>query len=146
MPGSNYKFLVLCFLPFFFTCISSANQPLESGGYSSTLISQDVYPRVFFFRASERPGKDPGLSYQKWEAAFERLMGIMGKVQDEEIPGLSKRNIDFFTRFKKRHPDQVVLMHYNGPRSPFRIRRLLLRSLDLLQWLHDSFRCSSPPG
>ena len=114
MSDSNYKFSILCFLPFFFTCISSANQPLEPGGYSSTLISQDVYPRVFFFRASERPGKDLGLTYHKWEAAFERLMGIMGKVQDEEIPGLSKRNIDFFTRFKKRNPDQVVLMHYNG--------------------------------
>ena len=114
MPDSHDRFFVFCFLPFFFTCISSANQPLEPGGYFTTLISQDVYPRVFFFRASERPGKDPGLSYQKWEAAFERLMGIMGKVQDEEIPGLSKRNIEFFTRFKKRHPDQIVLMHYNG--------------------------------
>ena len=41
-------------------------------------------------------------------------MGIEGKVLDEEIPGRSIRNIDFFTRFKKRHPKQLVLLHFNG--------------------------------
>lgn len=112
--GSICIFFVLSFVIILSACTSSAHESLEHVGYSSTLISREVYPRVFFFRASEQPGKNLSLTYQDWEAAFERLMGIMGKVQNEEIPGLSKRNIDFFTRFKKRHPDQVVLMHYNG--------------------------------
>ncbi len=41
-------------------------------------------------------------------------MGIEGKTLDEEIPGRSRRNIDFFTRFKSRFPQQLVLLHYNG--------------------------------
>lgn len=111
---SIYIFLVISIVLILMACTSSVHAALKHGGYSSTMISQEIYPRVFFFRASEQPGKNPSLAYQDWEVAFERLMGIMGKVQDEEIPGLSKRNIDFFTHFKKRHPDQIVLMHYNG--------------------------------
>jgi hypothetical protein len=111
---STCKILVLGIVLILLACTSSVHAALNHGGYSSTIISQEIYPRVFFFRASEQPGKNPNLTYQNWEKAFERLMGIIGKVQDEEIPGLSKRNIDFFTRFKKRHPDQIVLMHYNG--------------------------------
>ena len=41
-------------------------------------------------------------------------MGIEGKALDEEIPGLQKRNTEFFTRFKHNHPEQMVLLHYNG--------------------------------
>jgi hypothetical protein len=41
-------------------------------------------------------------------------MGIIGKVLDEEVPGRSRYNIEYFTRFKRRHPEQVVLLHYNG--------------------------------
>jgi len=37
----------------------------------------------------------------------------MGKTLDEEIPGRSA-NIPHFTRFKKAHPEQLVLLHYNG--------------------------------
>jgi hypothetical protein len=41
-------------------------------------------------------------------------MGIEGKVLDEEVPGRSARNIEFFTKFKKNHPEQLVLLHCNG--------------------------------
>jgi len=41
-------------------------------------------------------------------------MGIQGKVLDEEVPKTSANNIELFTRFKKRHPEQMVLLHYNG--------------------------------
>ncbi|MCK5175740.1 MAG: hypothetical protein KAR47_20260, partial [Planctomycetes bacterium] len=43
-----------------------------------------------------------------------RLMGIEGKVLEEEVVGRSIYNIDFFTRFKQRHPEQLVLLHFNG--------------------------------
>lgn len=77
-------------------------------------ILQEDYPRVFFFRQSEGYAAQPAISYEKWENTFEKLMGIEGKVLDEEVIGREKRNIDFFTRFKKSSPEQLVLLHFNG--------------------------------
>ena len=77
-------------------------------------ILEPSYPRAFFFRASESPSGNPRITFEGWNASFSRLMGIEGKTLDEEVPGRSSRNIDFFTRFKKLHPDQLVLLHYNG--------------------------------
>ncbi len=73
------------------------------------------YPRVFYFRASEAAcsvRRYP--TYESWERNFDRLMGIMGKCLDEECIGRMPRNPEFFTRFKLRHPKQVVLLHFNG--------------------------------
>jgi len=72
------------------------------------------YPRAFFFRAAEGFAANRRIPYARWEATFSRLMGIEGKVLDEEVPGRSVRNVEFFTRFKRAHPDQLVLLHYNG--------------------------------
>ncbi len=71
------------------------------------------YPRAFFFRASESVAAKAGVTYESWRDEFSRLSGIIGKTLDEEVPGRSK-NIDFFTRFKKDNPEQVVLLHLNG--------------------------------
>ncbi len=62
---------------------------------SLAVVSGD-YPRVFFFRGSEGAAANPGVTYERWERDFSRLMGIMGKVLEEEIPGRSVRNVDFF--------------------------------------------------
>jgi len=73
------------------------------------------YPRVFYFRASESAcstGRYP--TYESWERNFDGLMGIMGKCLMEECLGREPRNPEFFTRFKQRHPGQVVLLHFNG--------------------------------
>ena len=80
---------------------------------SLRVVSGD-YPRVFFFRGSEGAAANPHVTYERWERDFSRLMGIMGKVLEEEIPGRSLRNIDFFTQMKRRNPEQAVLLHYNG--------------------------------
>lgn len=72
------------------------------------------YPRAFFFRASESLAANPKTSYEAWDADFSRLMGIMGKALDEEVLGREARNPEFFTRFKRAHPEQVVLLHLNG--------------------------------
>ena len=77
-------------------------------------VLQDDYPRAYFFRASEALAADPKISYAQWDQTFSRLMGIEGKALDEEVPGRSRRNIAWFTRFKRAHPDQLVLLHYNG--------------------------------
>jgi hypothetical protein len=76
-------------------------------------ILQDNYPRAFFFRASEGYASR-GIPYERWDASFSRLMGIMGKVLEEEVPGRSVHNIEYFTRFKRNHPEQAVLLHFNG--------------------------------
>jgi len=79
-------------------------------------IHNQPYPKAFFFRTSEayavafNHGK---LSYQTWNDSYQRLGGIMGKVLDEGIPERSV-NLSLFTRFKKDHPDQLLLLHYNG--------------------------------
>ncbi len=72
------------------------------------------YPRAFFFRSAEGVAANRRIDYDRWASCFERLMGIEGKVLDEEVPGRSRRNIDFFTQFKKTHRRQLVLLHYNG--------------------------------
>jgi len=86
----------------------------DGPGFGKLRIMSDEYPRVFFFRQAEGMAAQRTVSYERWEKTFERLMGIEGKVLEEEVPGRSIRNIDFFTRFKKRHPDQLVLLHFNG--------------------------------
>lgn len=73
----------------------------------------EVYPRVFFFRQAEGIARRK-LDFETWEASFGRLMGIMGKCLDEEIPELSSLNPDYFRRFKERRPEQAVLLHFNG--------------------------------
>lgn len=53
-------------------------------------ILSDEYPRVFFFRQAEGVAAHKTVSYEQWEKTFERLMGIEGKVLDEEVPGRSQ--------------------------------------------------------
>ena len=72
------------------------------------------YPRAFFFRQSEGLASRPGMAYEEWEGSFAGLDGIMGKCLDEEIPGRSERNVEFFSRFKGDHPEKMVLLHFNG--------------------------------
>ncbi|MFO7973704.1 MAG: hypothetical protein R6V12_03630 [Candidatus Hydrogenedentota bacterium] len=74
----------------------------------------EVFPRAFHFRQSEGLASNPRVSYEEWERHFTVLDGIMGKCLDEEIPNRSRRNIDFFTRYKRAHPDKAVFLHFNG--------------------------------
>lgn len=77
-------------------------------------ILGDQYPGAFFFRQSEAMAAQKNMSYDRWERTFDRLRGIEGKVLDEEVVGRSAKNIEFFSRFKRRHGDQLVLLHFNG--------------------------------
>jgi hypothetical protein len=86
------------------------------------------YPRAFHFRPSEYYACNKNFSFEEWEKIFVNLSGIMGKVTKEEpyLPhpiffdpkyhydGLRDKAKDFFVRFKKRHPKQMVLLHYEG--------------------------------
>jgi len=86
----------------------------KSGKLESLPVISGGYPRAFFFRSSESLAASRHVTYEQWDKEMSRLMGIEGKVLEEEIPGRSKPNIEFFTRFKKAHPEQLVLLHFNG--------------------------------
>ncbi len=74
------------------------------------------HPRAFYFRAAETWANNSRISYEDWDRTFSRLMGIEGKVYDEEFAatGPTGRRLEFFTRFKKQHPEQQVILHFNG--------------------------------
>jgi hypothetical protein len=87
------------------------------------------YPRAFFFRPSEHFASSSKVSFEEWERIFIHLSGIMGKVTKDEIYKVPYRVVfdppiqedqlkdqakEYFVRFKKRHPEQLVLLHYNG--------------------------------
>jgi hypothetical protein len=95
------------------TCLILATAFVACG--QSLTIREDNYPRVFYFRATERacsPQAYP--TYESWERDFGGLMGIMGKCLEEECLGRLPRAPEFFTKFKERHPNQAVLLHFNG--------------------------------
>lgn len=88
------------------TFVSSGQQP----DFTKTEVFTEGFPRAFFFRYSE------GLThvgYEDWNNTFDRLGGIMGKCLNEEIPGRAS-NIPYFSKFKQEHPEQLVMLHYNG--------------------------------
>lgn len=70
------------------------------------------YPRAWFFRQTEDAGLYP--SYRAWEQQYEHLNGIQGKAFPEERHLDHALAREYFTRFKQRHPDKLVLLHFNG--------------------------------
>ncbi len=87
---------------------TSANQ-----GHELAVLGPE-YPRVFFFRSSESGAYKKNAAYERWAAEYGRLMGIMGKCLDEEVVGRGRLNPEWYSRFKRDHPEQVVLLHFNG--------------------------------
>lgn len=71
------------------------------------------FPRTFAFRQSEVLAQFH--PYVEWAELFAPFGGIMGKVLPEErTDTVTARNVPYFNRFKRDHPDAVVVLHYNG--------------------------------
>jgi len=110
-------FIVACII-FLMSC-NTADRRLKK-----LTILDENYPRAYFFRAGKldyffRPGKHT-YDYSTWEQNFERLMGIEGKCLDEEFREEGANSLEFFNRFKKNHPNQVILLHFDGmARDPY---------------------------
>ncbi len=110
-------FIVACII-FLMSC-STVDRRLKK-----LTILEENYPCAFFFRAGKCdyffwPGKHT-YKYSTWEQNFERLMGIQGKCLDEETIKEGANSLEFFNRFKKNHPNQVVLLHFDGmARDPY---------------------------
>ena len=103
--------------------IMIAVSPLASGETSGLpLILSSGYPRAGYFRTSEwtAANSKAGYSYETWEAEHAVLGGIYGKVLGEESIGTEEKNeegltkLDYFNRYKKRFPEKLVLLHFNG--------------------------------
>lgn len=85
-------------------CVGAGAQELE--------LLANAWPRAFMFRHAEGFAAR-GAEWETWDRSFSPLSGIMGKVMDEEAPGRSAC-LDYFARFAAAHPEQAVLLHYNG--------------------------------
>ena len=88
-------------------CVSSRLDNLQ--------VLQDEYPRTFFFRGCEGYSSRKNADWDKWDAQYSRLMGIMGKCLDEEVcwGGKQKIRIGFHVS-RKPIRSRWVLLHFNG--------------------------------
>ncbi|MCP4782926.1 MAG: hypothetical protein GY903_01245 [Fuerstiella sp.] len=97
------------------TSSALAEDQIPSRNIAALDILNGGYPRAFFFRASEGAHSESQYrTYESWDSNFNRLQGIIGKCLDEECIGRERRNPAFFSEFKRRHPKQAVLLHFNG--------------------------------
>ena len=77
-------------------------------------IQTQGYPRAFFFRVPEAYAARSDIAYEDWAERFSRLNGIAGKCLGEEELGAFEKNLDWFVRFKRDHPEDLVLLHFDG--------------------------------
>lgn len=106
-----------------FAAVALPNFALAERDLSKLDVINGGYPHAFFFRSCEGMAANKSVSYEKWDKTFSRLSGIIGKCLDEEVIGRGDRNPEFFSRFKKAHPNQAVLLHFNGNARDPRFRR-----------------------
>ncbi len=112
LPIMKIKKLFFTLFIFLIACSQenkTAEKKLENSKLSNLEIFGEEYPKAFFFRSSEKV-YDP---YENWDENFNRLSGIIGKVLHEELKGREKA-VEYFKKFKQKHPEQVVLLHFNG--------------------------------
>ena len=99
--------LVLCLLAS--TSVAAERLPLKE-----RLVFNGNHPRAIFFRFVEHPRNN----YETWEDSCEDLMGFIGQAlpdqMSDHINGIGPPLAQRYTRFKMRHPEQVVLLHANG--------------------------------
>lgn len=72
---------------------------------------QPRYPRAWYFRQVEVV-PDPAVQ-TAWDAALNSLGGVEGKLVREEVDTANVLR-SWVEQFKRDHPDQWVLLHYNG--------------------------------
>ena len=122
-------------LPCFLVCIAFA-APCEAAPVAAPNppldIFSDEFPVSFFFRQTEGTAANGKMKYADWDARFSILMGVMGKMLDEEVIGRSAAQ-GFYRQFKKDHPSQAVLLHANGC---FRKPLADLRAYSAGHWLY----------
>ena len=92
----------------------AANPSLFSG---LTIFQSNNFPHVFHFRKSEADALT--MLYTSWTGRYSRLMGVIGKMYNEDEIHLNGTNNNFpqreiFKRFKEENPSQLALLHFDG--------------------------------
>jgi hypothetical protein len=75
-------------------------------------VLRNRFPKAFYFRSTEQVQYYDG--YEAWSREFEGLWGVQGKALAEEKSDRSLLHVRAYTRFKQEHPEQMVLLHFNG--------------------------------
>jgi hypothetical protein len=94
--------------------VPAADPSLFSG---LTVLQSNTFPHVFHFRGSEADALK--MPYTSWTGRYSKLMGVIGKMYNEDEIHLSGTNGDFpqraiFRRFKEENPSQLALLHFDG--------------------------------
>jgi len=92
----------------------------ETNVLNSMKASTAGYPKLFMFRNCEAFMESN--SAREFESCVKnRTVGFIGKVFNEEVENRTPKVLARFTEYSVRHPDDLVLVHYNGlcgdPRS-----------------------------
>ena len=92
----------------------------ETNVLNCTRASTAGYPKLFMFRNCETFMESN--STREFESCVKnRAVGFIGKVFNEEVENRTTNVLTRFTEYSIRHPDDLVLVHYNGlagdPRS-----------------------------
>jgi len=69
------------------------------------------HPAAYYFRRPEMVAKHRITDVDEWVAQYSRLDGIILKCLDEEVDRVDVA--PYMQALKKKHPDQLVLLHYN---------------------------------
>jgi len=77
------------------------------------VLDESQVPQVHWFRKSSQSARET-ITYASWHNLFSTLMGIQGKGLVEEVCANYAQVRDYFTQFKSEHPEQIVLLHFNG--------------------------------
>ena len=75
-------------------------------------ILANRFPKAHYFRSTE--GVNQYENYAEWAAEFDALQGVQGKALAEEKSDRNLKHIRYYSRFKADHPEQMVLLHFNG--------------------------------
>ena len=100
-------------------CVAAVVTVTGLQAQQSTILSSG-FPRAGFFRQSEWSAANNKVTLKQWLDAHGALSAIEGKVMAEEQSntdqpdqeGLTK--LDYFNAYKKRYPEKLALVHFNG--------------------------------
>jgi hypothetical protein len=82
-----------------------------------TILQSNTFPHVFHFRKSEADALT--MPYTTWTGRYSNLMGVIGKMYNEDEIHLSGTNGDFpqreiFRQYKDENPSQLALLHFDA--------------------------------
>ena len=111
------------------------NEQTGLGGELGRLRAWDAgYPRLLFFRNCEGWAR-AGMPPETFDSYVSKAVGMIGKTFNEEVLNTAPGNARYFSAYKQRHPEQMVLIHFNGlSHDP----RFVPETFKAAHWLHHN--------